>query len=226
MARTRYYIAGQDFTSNPSDYSFVNKDRALIGGRTAGTHEHRGRLPATNLRIGVPPLKEPPKLVVGAAANLLRDVYGFGPRFVSSPARDLLQRLDPLGFEFAECATSDGNGIPIPPYFIMDVIRVTELDEDRSNIQRYQDVYPNVPEAQGNFSILKLNDVYIKSGLSPDAHAFYIPGFAQAFILDEVIVDAWRKEGLIGFSFTPLQPPTQTDLADSNTYLNYPFWKN
>jgi hypothetical protein len=223
--RRRFYIVDSDLRHNPSDCVFVNQDEALINARWQGRHAH----PAPGYRlpyyVGVPELREKPKLVVGADRDELLDFYGFDRNFISSRAKILLGEIDPDGFEFVECDTVDGNGRAIDPYWIMAVIRVAPgFDEARSSFITYKERNPGDPEADANPTIEQLNDIHMPEDFPAEAHAFRFARYRTSIIADGAIVDAWRAAGLIGAVFTPLQPPMEVDMADHLSFANYPYW--
>ena len=160
-ARRRFYVFSPDLHWNPSDFSWVNKDEALIDGRIGGRHEHKVEGYLGPICVGVPRLREKPKLVVGAEDDRLLDVYGFGPYYVSTKAKTLLCEIDAEGFDFVECDTVDGNGVPIEPYWMMDAIRMVHaFDESRSSFIRYVDRNPENSNPL-NPSISVLNDIHM-----------------------------------------------------------------
>ncbi|WP_448662641.1 imm11 family protein [Sphingomonas sp. CJ20] len=222
--RRRFYLVDNDTDYNASDFSFVNKHEALIGGRWGGTHEfpRKGRpIPAM---FGIPPLRTSPALVVGVDDDRLLDMYGLGKRYVSTRAKALLSAIDPDAFEFAECITVDGTGGPVEPYWMMDVIRVIEkFDEEKSNVVRYNERFPTARDAPTNNGILMLNDMHFLK-LPWDVHAFYLIDFTRNFIFDELMKVAWHDAGLTGVRFTPLQPPTASELEQRDRFTNYPYW--
>jgi hypothetical protein len=223
--RRRFYVVQGDLRHNPSDYAFVNEDEALINGRWRGRHAH----PAPGYRlpfyVGVPELRAKPKLVVGADRDELLDIYGFDRNYVSSRAKALLSEIDPQAFEFVECDTVDGNGRAIDPYWMFAVIRVASgFDEARSDFITFKERNPDDPEAATNPTISVLNDIYMPEDFPADAHAFRFVRYRTHIIVDGAIVDAWRAAGLTGAEFTPLQPPTEVDMADHLSFANYPYW--
>ena len=223
--RRRFYIVNPDMRHNPSDYAFVNQDEALINGKWRGRHPH----PAPGYRlpfyVGVPEFRAKPKLVVGADRDELLDIYGFDRKYISSRAKAVLNEIDPEAFEFVECDTVDGNGRLIDPYWMFAVIRVApHFDEARSSFITFKERNPDDPEADTNPAISVLNDIRMPEDFPAEAHAFRFTRHRVHMIADGAIVDAWRAAGLIGAVFTPLQPPTEVDMADHLSFANYPYW--
>jgi hypothetical protein len=228
--RKRYFVVSPDSRFNPSDCDFVNKDEALINGRTAGRHEHESRYRNYPFCTGLPQLREKPRLVIGEYEGELLDTYGFNIRFVSDRAKRLLETLDPEGFEFVECDAVHVDGRPLETYWYMNAVRaVEEFDEARSSFIRYADRNPGTPDSL-NPAIVALNDIVWLPDLPGDSHSFYLTRCGLHFIVDEAIADAWRDAGFKGALFTPLQPPLLRDLGldeEYETYLsfvNYPYW--
>jgi hypothetical protein len=175
--------------------------------------------------IGVPPLRDKPKLVIHGGARRARDYYGEKPRFISNRAKELLDRLDPGGFEYAECDAVTRGGDQLEPYWMMEVIRwVNKFDEERSDFEWTRDRFPAAPDAQTNPSMFALYDIHMPQGFPTEYHAFWLAHYQNYAVFDEVLVDAWRTEGLSGATFTPLQPPTEADLETSSLFVNYPYW--
>jgi len=228
--RRLFYIVGPDSRKNPSDFEFVNKPDALINTPFpnayvwAGSHKYQIEGFKAPSSFGIPHLRTKPALVVGVDADELLDFYGLGMRYVSTRAKDLLCQIDPDAFEFAECATVDGAGRPVEPYWMMAVIRVVDqFDEDRSDVIWCRDYFSDEPEQADNPLLCRLNDVFFPS-VSPKAHAFYLLRYRGGFIFDAVLADAWREAGLKGALFTPLQQPSAEEMSDADSFRNYPYW--
>ena len=210
---------------NPSDCEFVNEEAALVDGRRVGLREFPAPGFSVPFYAGLPPLREKPKLVVGHEQRTLLDIYGFDLRFVSTPARDLLSSIDPEGFEFAECDTVDGNGVPIEPYWMMAVVRVLDrFDEAGSSFVRYADRFPDAEGAADNPLISLLHELRMPDDHPADAHAFFLTRYRTHFIATGTLVDAWKARKLKGCIFTPLQQPTKDEFKDHLSFANYPYW--
>lgn len=221
----RYYLVGQNLLDTNTGYSFANEAEALIDGRTAGTHEYRVPGFERPVRIGIPPLREKPRLIVRGKVRDVRDYYGDRPRFVSTRAKQLVERIDPDGFEFAECETFDIRGTPIQSYWWMEAIRwVEKFDEERSVFEWTRDRFPAAPDAQNNPSIFALHEMRMSEGFPEEYHAFWLAHYQNYVVFDEVLADAWRSEGLKGAVFTPLQTPSEAEMKDHNLFVNYPYW--
>ena len=224
-ARKRYYLVQQNLADNSSGYSFANKEAALVDGRLAGTHEHQVPGSPHPVLVGIPLLRETPRLIVLGGERNVRDYYGAHPVFVSTRAKALLEGIDPDGFEFVECETVTRRGEPIEPYWWMDVIRwVEKFDEARSHFEWTRDRFPGIPEPEKNLSMFRLYDIHMPAGFPEAYHAFWLAHYHGYAAFDEVLVDAWRAAGLTGAVFTPLQPPTPADLKDQHLFLNAPYW--
>ena len=154
------------------------------------------------------------------------DYYDFfKPIFISTRAKKLLEGIDPEGFEYAECETINPRGKPIESCWWMDVIRWVEtFDEARSDFKWYRDSDPLAPDAQTNPSISDLYHIHMPAGFPDEYHAFWLAHYRIKFVFDEVLVDAWRKAGLTGAAFTPLQPPTDAEFRQQVRFVNYPYW--
>lgn len=227
VARKRYYLVQENRADTASGYSFTNEDQALVNGRLAGTHEHRVPGFAHPRLLGIPHLRAKPKLVILGAARNARDYYatGPGPVFVSTRAKKLLEQVDPDAFEFAECEAVTRRKDRIEPYWWMAVIRMVEtFDEERSKFVWYRDAFPSDPNAQANPTMVRLYDIHMPRGFSEEYHAFWLGHYQLQAVFDDVLVDAWRKAGLTGALFTPLQPPAQAEFKDHNWFVNYPYW--
>ncbi len=219
--RRGFYLVGPDMDYNPSDFAFVNEAEALVNGRMSGTHEFFLEGREVPISIGLPPLCKTPALIAGADEDQLLDMYGLRKRYVSTRAKTLLSSIDPDAFEFAECVTTDGEGIPIEPYWMMDVIRMVDrFDEEHSSVVHFSDRFPDAP---GNPYFLMLNDMHFPD-VSAETHAFYLLRYTTRFIFDEVLAAAWRDAGLLGARFSPLQPPTEAEFEQHSSFDNYPYW--
>lgn len=232
--RRSFYTVEADLRRNPSDLEFVNQAEVLRHSSVpgayirAGTHHHALEGLGAPLSFGLPELRGKPALIVGVNEDEseLLDIYGLSERYVSSRAKDLLLGIDPGAFEFAECATADGVGRLIEPYWMMDVIRVVEhWDEERSKVLWHRDLRADDPGQADNPLIARLQDLYFPS-IAKDEHAFYLLRYPQDFIFDQTIVNAWREAGLTGAFFTPLQPPTSEEAVDADHFYNYPYWSD
>ncbi|HEX6746156.1 MAG TPA: DUF1629 domain-containing protein [Longimicrobium sp.] len=225
-ARKRYYLVSLDVASNSgTGVFFVNEEEALVNGRRVGYHERRVPGHPHPVFVGVPPLREKPKVVIPGTGAKAVDYDGMIPVFISSRAKRLLEGIDPGAFEFAECETATRRGNPIEPYWWMDVIRwVEKFDEARSDFEWYRDRFPTAPNAQDNPSMFRLYDIHMPAGFPDEYHAFRFAHFNGKAVFDEVIVDAWRAARLTGAMFTPLQPPTKADLKRHLSFINYPYW--
>ncbi len=192
----------------------------------AGRHEHIVPGYRSPFTTGLPPLFGKPAISIRAETDEVLDLYGFKPYFVSGRAKDLLSRLDPKGFEFAECATFDRSDNPVQPYWMTEAVRVVrEFDEERSSFQRYVDANPDTEDPL-NPAIVALNDIYMSANLPKSYHSFYFPRYAGNFIVDAAIADTWREAGLTGAMFTPIQPPTEDDLGRAKKDPDYFYFKN
>jgi hypothetical protein len=224
-ARKRYYLVSRHMDSRSAGFDFVNREEALIDGRSAGTHEHRVPGLPHPIIVGVPRFRAKPRVVVVGSGPSALDYYDFMPVFISTRAKELLEGIDPDGFEFAECETVNRRGEPVEPYWWTDVIRlVQEFDEERSDFVRSRDDLSADPEAVANRRISDLYDLHMPDGFPREYHAFWLARYRRYFVFDEVLVDAWRKGGLTGARFTPLQPPTAAEFKHHVHFVTYPYW--
>ena len=232
--RRRFYTVEADLRRNPSDLEFVNQAEVLRHSSVpgayirAGTHHHALEGLGAPLCFGLPELRGKPALIVGVNEDEgdLLDIYGLSERYVSPRAKELLCSIDPDAFEFAECATVDGAGRPLEPYWMMAVVRVVEQwDEKRSKILWHRELYSDDPQQSQNPLIARLQDVYFPS-IAQDEHAFHLLRYTDYFIFDEILVNAWREAGLTGAFFTPLQPPTPEEAVEADHFYSYPYWSD
>lgn len=227
QTRTRYYLASLDMSlEQGAGLWFANEDDALVNGRTAGTRELNIPSLPYPIPVGVPPFRETPLLVVSGDGSVQPpDFYGPIPSAVSNRAKELLERIDPEGFEFAETHTVSETGRLLEPYWWMSVVRVVaKFDEERSDFVRYRDKFPAAPDAQSNPTMFVINDVRMPEDFPAANHAFQLAHYRNYPVFSEVIVDAWRERGLTGAQFTPLQPPTEVDFETHLGFVNYPYW--
>lgn len=224
--RERHYLVSADHNCNLSDYKFVNKDAALIDGRMAGTHEVAVPELAYPFFYGVPPLNAKPQLIVGLKNKPLLDVYGLsGQHFISGRAKDLLTEIDPDAFEFVECETVNGQGIPIAAYWMMAVVRVvTDFDRENSDFVTYAQQNPDADDAETNPAIVGLHDIRMSAEKAEDWHAFFLLNYSHQFLFDSILADAWREHEFSGWTLTPLQPPTPQEFEQHLSFYNYPYW--
>jgi hypothetical protein len=231
--RKRLYIFSPDLTLHPNDFQFVNESEALINGVRAGRYEHPIPGYGAPFCTGLPLLREKPRLRIGMLdedddsdppPHELLDAYGFGPHFISGRAKALLSEIDGEGFDFLECDTTDPDGAPVTPYWMMNAIRVVEFDRERSSFEHFpQTTYPTP-------SVVALNDIYLPRDFPDAYHAFFFSTYQIAFIIDDVIAGAWKQARLTGARFTPLQQPSEEELGahkqhpDFLTFMNYPYW--
>lgn len=226
-ARKRYYLVQENRADTASGYSFANQEEALVDGRRVGHHEHRVPGSPHPVFVGIPRLREKPRLVILGKVQYARDYYSVGSRpvFVSTRARELLERIDPGGFEFAECTAVTRRGDSLEPYWWMDVIRwVEKFDEARSHFEWTRDRFPEAPDARNNPTMFRVYDIHMPAGFPEEYHAFWLAHYRNQAVFDDVLVDAWREAGFTGARFTPLQPPTKVDFKDHLSFVNYPYW--
>lgn len=227
-ARKRYYLVSLDVANNSgAGVFFVNEDEALVNGRRIGYQECRIPGHPFPVFVGVPPLREKPRVLVGGTGARAVDYDGMMPVFISNRAKKLLEGIDAEAFEFAECETATRRGNPIEPYWWMEVIRwVEKFDEERSDFEWYRDRFPATPNAHDHPLMFRLYDVHMPTGFPEAYHAFRFAHHNSYAVFDEVIVDAWREAGMTGAQFTPLQPPTKVDMKTHLSFRNYPYWTN
>jgi hypothetical protein len=231
--RKRYYTISQNARLNEYDYDFVNEADALVPSSIPGEYDtggsHQYTLPGQTyiLTMGIPTLRERPKIKVGLARKPI-DVYQFGRRFfISTRAKLLLESIDREGFEFFECATMDRRGQSIESYWMMAVIRaVADFDRARSNFVTCRQQNPNRPDFDVNDRLDQLNDIYMPKDFNDSWHVFEIYKGTNQIIMDEAIVDAWRHNKFNSWFFTPLQPPMKNEYKrdDYWYFSNSPYW--
>jgi hypothetical protein len=224
--RRRYYTVSQNARLNEYDYKFVNKADALVESifpgayTTQGSHEFVFPGHTYTLHLGLPTLRERPRIKIGLTRKPI-DIYELesGLFFISTRAKLLLESIDKEGFEFFECETMDRRGQPTETYWMMAVIRaVADFDRARSNFVTCRQQNPNRPDFDVNDRIFQLNDIYMPKDFNDSWHVFLIYKGTNQIIMDEVIVDAWRHNKFNSWFFTPLQPPMK------NEYKRDDFW--
>jgi len=216
--RKRFYLVGPDFNRNPSDFKFPNRKEIRLNGNGNGRHENK-----IGGFYGLPNLVARPEFYVGKNKPL--DFYGLSSFFVSSRAKNLLAEIDPKGFEFCEADSYDRNGSSIEPYWLTAIARcVDEFDESQSDYQLCSEVSEEYAASRTKCYINSIYDIAFSSDLD-DTLAFHIPQFGYQWIFGGALVDAWRANTFTGLKFTPLQPPTKTDLKSASHFDNYLYWK-
>lgn len=234
--RKRYYLVQTDFRRAVTDMAELNLDefkgpgwmgrnvvRRFVEKDADGYDRYLGG------GFGLPKIESQPRIKVGLR-NKLVDAYRISGRFyISSRAKRLLEAIDGEAFDFVECETITRHERPVEPYWLTDVSRViTEFDDSRSV---FQEAWGDNERPISTRQVRRLSTIYEMAFLKdfPDSfHAFYLLHYMTYFFFDEVIVDCWRKEKLSGLVFSPMQPPTKSELLDSGAYLysnNYYFWE-
>jgi len=118
---------------------------------------------------------------------------------VSERLRALLESIDPEAFVFAPIDMDYSNfDEPGPQFWLCDLVRFLDcVDEERSTI-KYQEGIP-----MKNY--IRLIDVEMKPEIIGGAHAFRLTHSPLKQIVDDVLVDALKKEKIKGFSFKPIK---------------------
>lgn len=149
------------------------------------------------------PMDKTPKIKFDrkVVTRKLRDAYVVHTSMwmVNDRLRELLESIDPEAFVFAPIDMDYRNfDEPGPRFWLCDFVRFLDcVDEERSTI-KYQEGIP-----MKNY--IRLIDVEMKPEVIGDAHAFRLTHSPLKQIVDDVLVDALKKEKIRGFSFKPLK---------------------
>lgn len=222
-ARRRFYLVSGD-VRHSSPYDILNEkelDAASAPGWWASP-QHRikeywgkdveGKDKYYVLYYGVPKITIKPRIKIGTRGPVM-DVYNYGKlSFVSTRIKDILQEIDPGGFEFAECEAFTKHRVQLEPYWLMAVSRVVrEFDEDNSVFREMGGRNPDPVPGNLGVGINQLYELRMNQDFSKDIHAFYLLKYSTYFIFDEVIVDRFRAEKIRALNFSPLQPQTKQE---------------
>jgi hypothetical protein len=242
-ARKRFYLVGNDgLRGGGGAFKLLNRDafvntdypeaalrlwglgpikiRPLVSIDSDGQHHYIGGW------YGIPEsLPAKPKLMIYKQRDgQPLDVYhNMQNPFVSDRAKKLLESIDPEAFQFLECDAVDGRGKPLPPFWMMAVIRVVQ-DFDKEN-SVFRDVGITTP-IDHNYSITftGMDDIRMLPDMPDRYQAFYLIYEKLYFIFSEAIVDRWREQKFKGLFFHPLQPPTPDELKHAVHFMNHEYY--
>ncbi len=227
--RPRYYILSQDIELHQR-FEFLNEASALIDGQMGGQREVRLRDLDFSYQVGLPPLKERPKILVGSYDNedpRPMDLYGDDDFFISTKLKDILCNIDPTAFEMVECDAYDAAGNAIDSYWWIDVTTVLDaVDESRSIFTRQTDNPFSSGEPVDSVRYLTLNDIHMDCNVVSNHHIFKLIPDGQRTVVDEIVADICRSNGIRGVAFTHLQPPTPNERSYRFGLFNNEYWND
>lgn len=224
--RSRYYIMDHD--GSEASFEFMNEGEALIDGRSSGSHEVRPRGLNFVTHVGVPLVRETPRLKVGSRKRGKAPLDVYGNVFFSDRCKQLLCKFLPDdSVETIECDAHDLKGKDVGPYWWIDFIRVLDaVDEERSVFTRQIDNPFSSGEEADQLLYLDLQDIWFRPEIVGDAHIFRLSLATQFIIVDGHVADGIRSLGQTNIVLTPLQPPTPGERAEHWRFKNYPYWTN
>lgn len=158
-ARPRYYILDTD-PALPR-FEFLNREQALFDPQSSGAHRIRLRGLDFMTTIGVPSVRERPRLKVGSRQRGKAPLDLYSRMFFSDRFKRLLCAfMDEDAVEMIECDAVDLKGGDVGPYWWMDFIRVLDaVDEERSVLTRQID---NPFASDQNTDRVILETLYLK----------------------------------------------------------------
>lgn len=224
--RSRYYIL--DYAGFEARFKFVNEDKVLIDRRWGGTHEIRPRDLDFVTRVGLPPVRERPKLKLGSSRRGKAPLDVYSNMFFSDRYKTLLCEFVPHdAVEMIECDAVDLKKRDVGPFWWVDFIRVLDaVDEENSVLTRQIDN----PFSSGSYNdrvrYLDLQDIRFRADVVGDNHIFRLSLATWFIIVDGDVADRIRAAGIAGATLTPLQPPTPEEQQNHLDFRNYPYWTN
>jgi len=148
---------------------------------------------------GFPKMSETPLLVYSEKkGDPPQDLEGgmSGYWLVSERLKNVFERIDPEGFEFAACDYRLEDGSAGPRYFLCDVVRVLDaVDEGSSKLTvEVSEEFPagRFYDLTGGWSLV------FRSEVVSEAHVFRTPYSGDLVICDRVLRDAIVKAGIYG----------------------------
>ncbi len=221
-AKRRFYIAEYNGSRRPvDDYKFLNLQEIKAHPRGL-PRTTKVMTPYSDIPVscGLPQLKGKPKVAVWLKAKRQLDAYKPGAyRMISPRAKALIDEIDPDAFEMVECDTQTRKREPFESYWLAAIKRVViEFDVENSVLERARQ--SEDPQARYNPNFRYIFELCIPD-LPEDVHAFILSRYGLGkWIWDDVLVDAWRDNGLSGLEFTPLQEPSDEEFA------GFEWWSN
>ncbi len=192
----KYYTFATDFTLKDAPLRrWVNEEEQMRNFRAESGKPFRGIK-----------FSEPPRISFDrkgrCGAVLDADPITLGIWLVSDRLKALFERIDPdpEAFVFQRVDVDYSNfPEPGPGFSFCYFMRELDcIDEEKSTL-RY---YDNVPGVKGYRALL---DVKMRRETVGSAHAFRLKYATLKLIVDDLIVDAVKAEGIRGFDFTPIQ---------------------
>ncbi|WP_416391028.1 DUF1629 domain-containing protein [Alloalcanivorax xenomutans] len=193
MTERQYFELDSDMSLAAKPwYIWVNEDEMTE--KWVPTRE----LPFGGLDVSVPLIM---KFDKKKPIKSLRDAYIVHPSMwmVNGRLRELLESIDPEAFVFASIDMDYSNfDEPGPQFWLCDLVRFLDcVDEERSTIKCQEGI------PMKNY--IRLIDVEMKPEIIGDAHAFRLTHSPLIQIVDDVLVDALKKEKIRAFSFKPIK---------------------
>jgi len=224
--RPRYYIL--DCDGFEARFKFVNEDKVLIDRQWGGTHEVRPRDLDFVTWVGLPPVRERPKLKVGSSRRGKAPLDVYSNTFFSDRYKTLLCEFVPHdAVEMIECDAVDLKRQDVGPYWWIDFIRVLDaVDEEKSVLTRQIDNPFSSGDDIDRVRYMDLQDIRFRADVVGDNHIFRLSLAAKLIIIDGDAADRIRAAGIAGATLTPLQPPTPEEQQNHLDFKNYPYWTN
>lgn len=224
--RPRYYILGDD--GFEARFDFVNEDKVLIDRQRGGTHAVRPRDLDFVTWVGLPPVRERPKLKVGSSRRGKGPLDVYSNKFFSDRYKKLLCEFVPHdAVEMIECDAIDLKRQDAGPYWWIDFIRVLDaVDEENSVLTRQIDNPFSSGDDIDRVRYRDLQDIRFRVDVVGDNHIFRLSLATWFIIVDGDVADRIRAADIAGATLTPLQPPTPEEQQTHWRFKNYPYWTN
>lgn len=185
----KYFLLEPDSTRGGRGHGVVFENvKRLVDSPRLVLRPHEG---------GIPKFKEVPRLVYSPAKGQPpEDLEGgmSGYWLVSKRLKDVFEKTDPAGFEFAECDYRLADGSSGPTYFLCDVVRVLEaVDEEASELKiETSDKY----HAGKHYSFSGGARLSFLDEVVGSAHVFRTPYSGNYIVCDRVLRDAIVDAGI------------------------------
>ncbi len=179
-----FYLIFPDFDAPLHEVAFINAGKLRPDGQ--------GMIrPASG---GFPPLDEVPLLQETSREHTLSDFHvGFeGYWLVSESLKQILESVDPNGFEFANCEFRRFDGGIGPVHYLCDVTRTLDaIDDDASDVEVLKEGF-----SRGKFyNIAGGARLAFRKDVIGGAHIFRSPFDRSLVICDRVMRDALIEGG-------------------------------
>lgn len=147
--------------------------------------------------------RSPPKIAFDRKKGRGRvsdaDTIMLGIWLVSDRLKALMERLDPEAFAFVQAEVDYSNfDEPGPALWFCDIVRMLDCVDEEHSVIRYQ-------KGISWKNYLDLIDVKMRPEVVGPAHAFRLKFSTLTQIVDDVFVDAVKKEKITGFRFVDIQ---------------------